>query len=122
MHQLKKTIFFAFQTNCLFEHAKFSKENEDERKNLEDIIQFSTKKKMNWERKLNILKFSRWRYGEEEMQQPTCEQQVCNNVMYRQEDKLDMEIQEMRMLLMKVYQRRKFEVRRTTNNRVHLIL
>jgi hypothetical protein len=77
---------------------------------------------MNWERKLNILKFSRWRYGEEEMQQPTCEQQVCNNVMYRQEDKLDMEIQEMRMLLMKVYQRRKFEVRRTTNNRVHLIL
>jgi hypothetical protein len=50
----KEEEIFSFQTNCLFEHAEFSKEDEYERKNHEDIIQFSTKKQMNWERKLNI--------------------------------------------------------------------
>ena len=73
---------------------------EDESKNLEDIIQVSTR---NLERQLNISTISRWRYREEEMQQMASEQQqVCRNVVYQQKDKLEMEIEEMRMLMMKM--------------------
>jgi hypothetical protein len=57
------------------------------------------------------------------MHQPTNEQQqVYNNVMCQKEDKLDMGIEEMRMLMIKVSERRHIEVRRTINNRVQLIL
>jgi predicted metal-dependent hydrolase len=108
----------------LFEHvedAEFSKGDKYESKNPEDINQFSTKKQKNWERQLNVSNTSRWRYEEEEMQQP-----VNNNkkfqIMYQQEDRLDMEIEEIRMLMMKVSQRRHTEVRKTINNKVQLIL
>jgi hypothetical protein len=55
---------------------------------------------------------------EEELQQPVndnnknkIQQQICNNVRYQIEDRLDMEIEEMRMLIMKVSQRRHTELK-----------
>jgi hypothetical protein len=52
----KEEDIFSFQTNCLFEHVdniEFSKGDEDESKNHEDIIQVSTR---NLERQFEYLK------------------------------------------------------------------
>ena len=73
-----------------------------ESKNPKDIIQFSAEE-------MNTSINFRWRY-EEDMQQPVnnsssrFQQQVCNN-MYQLEDRLNKEIGELRVLIVKMSQR-----------------
>jgi hypothetical protein len=54
----------------------------------------------------NISNILRWRHGSEKMQQVVKNnnkfQQVYKNIMYHPKDRLDMDIEDMRMLMMKV--------------------